>query len=288
MLPLTALDVIKAIVTTNKGETADWLFAQLAPIVVPLVRLSGSQLSQQDVEQSIRETIASYMKTVVVVDGGAHDNFDASWVARLDRSGWEYWPSLYRYLGEFRVPPRSSEVLASLDQSSELVLAQLGAPTVARQRFGLVIGYVQSGKTENFTALVAKAADAGYKLVIILSGIDDEIRGQTQGRIRTHIWGAAEDYSKEGVKFPRRRWNELTGLFTDFQTPPSTANNMLGDDRPTCAVIKKNGAVLRRLKSWLSDASSTLKESLPVLISMTRLTRLPLTLPLTILTSGLP
>jgi len=164
------------------------------------------------------------------------------------------------------VPPRSSEVLASLDQSSELVLAQLGAPTVARQRFGLVIGYVQSGKTENFTALVAKAADAGYKLVIILSGIDDEIRGQTQGRIRTHIWGAGDDYSKDGVKYPRRRWNELTGLFADFQTPTSTANNVLGDDRPTCLVVKKNGAILRRLKGWLSDASVNLKESLPVLI----------------------
>jgi len=266
MLPLTALDVIKAVVTTNKGQTSEWLFAQLTPIVVPLVRLSGSQLDPSEVEQSIRDTIAAFMKTVVVLGGDLHDNFDPQWTTRLDRSNWEYWPSLYRYLGEFRIPPRSSEVLARLDQSSELVLAQLGAPTVARQRFGLVIGYVQSGKTENFTALVAKAADAGYKLVIILSGIDDEIRGQTQGRIRTHIWGAGDDYSPNGVKYPRRRWNELTGLLSDFQTPTSTANNVLGDDRPTCMVVKKNGAVLRRLKGWLSDASANLKESLPVLI----------------------
>jgi hypothetical protein len=266
MLPLTALDVIKSIVTTNKGQSSEWFFTQLSPIVVPIVRLSGSQLSELEIEQAIRDSIAAFIKNYDVLPGDSHDNFDAQWATRLDRSSWEYWPSLYRYLGEFRIPPRSSEVLASLDQSSELVLAQLGAPTVARQRFGLVIGYVQSGKTENFTALVAKAADAGYKLVIILSGIDDEIRGQTQGRIRTHIWGAGDDYSKDGVKYPRRRWNELTGLLTDFQTPTSTANNVLGDDRPTCLVVKKNGAILRRLKGWLSHASVNLKENLPVLI----------------------
>jgi hypothetical protein len=266
MLPLTALDVIKSIVTTNKGQSTEWLFAQLLPIVVPIVRLSGSQIDTHDIEKAIRDSIASFTRTVVVLNDDAHDGFDDKWAAKLDRSNWEYWPSLYRYLGEFKIPPRSPGVLASLDQSSELVLSQLGSPSVAHQRFGLVIGYVQSGKTENFTALVAKAADAGYKLVIILSGIDDEIRGQTQGRIRTHIWGAGDDYSKDGVKYPKRRWNELTGLVSDFYPPPSTANNVLGDDRPTCMVIKKNGAVLRRLKGWLSDASVNLKESLPVLV----------------------
>lgn len=266
MLPLPALDAIKSVVSSHKGHKAEWFFAQLSPNVVPLVHLLGSKLTTSEIEQAIRDTIAAFIKTYDVLPGDSHDNFDAQWTTRLDRSSWEYWPSLYRYLGEFRIPPRSSEVLASLDQSSELVLAQLGAPTVAKQRFGLVIGYVQSGKTENFTALVAKAADAGYKLVIILSGIDDEIRGQTQGRIRTHIWGAGDDYSKDGVKYPRRRWNELTGLLADFQTPTSTANNVLGDDRPTCLVVKKNGAILRRLKGWLSDASINLKQSLPVLI----------------------
>ena len=264
MLSLIALDMIKEHVSANKEKTLEKLFEELLPSVAHYVRLRGGQIDQAQLEVDIKGAIKSYRKTPdIIVDD---DKFDANWADNLDRTKWDYWRSLYRYLSEFRQPSRSAAVLASLDQSSDLVLSQLGSPSVARPRFGLVIGYVQSGKTENFTALVAKAADAGYKLVIILSGIDDEIRGQTQGRIRTHIWGAGDDYSEDGVKYPDRRWNELTGPFSDFYAPQSSANNMLGDGRPTCMVIKKNGTVLRRVLAWLSDASPQLKESLPVLI----------------------
>lgn len=256
--------MIKELVSENKEKTPELLFEELLPIVGPYVRRRGGQIDEAQLNADIFEAIKSYRREhVVIVD---NNQFNDKWTADLDRTQWHYWRSLYRYLSEFRVPARSAEVLASLDQSSDIVLSQLGSPTVARPRFGLVIGYVQSGKTENFTALVAKAADAGYKLVIILSGIDDEIRGQTQGRIRTHIWGAGDEYSQDGVKYPERRWNELTGPFSDFQTPQSTANNILGDDRPTCMVIKKNGQILRRVLTWLSGASQQLKDNLPVLI----------------------
>lgn len=264
MLSLIALEMIKELVSENKEKTPELLFEELLPIVGPYVRRRGGQIDEAQLNADIFEAIKSYRREhVVIVD---NNQFNDKWTADLDRTQWHYWRSLYRYLSEFRVPARSAEVLASLDQSSDIVLSQLGSPTVARPRFGLVIGYVQSGKTENFTALVAKAADAGYKLVIILSGIDDEIRGQTQGRIRTHIWGAGDEYSQDGVKYPERRWNELTGPFSDFQTPQSTANNILGDDRPTCMVIKKNGQILRRVLTWLSGASQQLKDNLPVLI----------------------
>ena len=266
MLPLNVLEVIKGAVLANKDKTVDWLFEKLSPPVGALLTLSGVQIDQSSIDQSIKDTIATYVTPPVVVGGEIHDAFDPEWTSKLDRSSWEYWPSLYRYLGEFRVPARSSAVLASLDQSSELVLSQLGSPKVSRQRFGLVIGYVQSGKTENFTALVAKAADAGYGLVIILSGIDDEIRGQTQGRIRTHIWGADDVYTKNGVKYPDRRWHELTGPEADFETPPASAVNMLGDNRPTCMVVKKNGKVLVKLLTWLNGANPALREKLPVLV----------------------
>jgi hypothetical protein len=264
MLSLIALDMIKEHVSANKDKTLESLFEELLPSVMHYVRLRGGQVDQVQLEVDIKGAINSFRKIPdIIVDD---DRFDANWADNLDRTKWEYWRSLYRYLSEFRQPSRSAAVLASLDQSSDLVLSHLGSPSVARPRFGLVIGYVQSGKTENFTALVAKAADAGYKLVIILSGIDDEIRGQTQGRIRTHIWGSGDDYSKDGVKYPDRRWNELTGPLSDFYAPQSSANNKLGDGRPTCMVIKKNSAVLRRVLSWLSDASPQLKANLPVLI----------------------
>lgn len=267
MLPLHVHETVKAtlLLPTNKDKNYEWFFNHLVNIVISLVRLNDqSELSDEEIKANLSETIHSLMKpiNVLVNDEGA---FDPNWTTNLNRSAWEYWPALYTFLGKHRSPVRSPSVLASLDSASDNVLSQLGSPHVVGQRFGLVIGYVQSGKTENFTALIAKAADSGYRLIIVLSGIDDEIRRQTQGRIRTHIWGVDDQFSSAGVKYPTRRWHELTGT-NDFTTPPTIANNMLGDDRPTCLVIKKNGQVLQRVLTWLEGARPEIKENLPVLI----------------------
>jgi len=91
MLPLPALDAIKSVVSSHKGQKAEWLFAQLSPTVVPLVHLLGSTLSTSEIEQAIRDTIAAFIKSYDVLPGDSHDNFDAQWTTRLDRSSWESW-----------------------------------------------------------------------------------------------------------------------------------------------------------------------------------------------------
>ncbi len=77
------------------------------------------------------------------------------------------------------------EQLRTLDQASTKVVAQLPNPAASDDYHcrGLVLGYVQSGKTSNFTAVIAKAADAGYRLIIVLSGMHDALRIQTQDRL---------------------------------------------------------------------------------------------------------
>ena len=52
------------------------------------------------------------------------------------------------------------------------------------------LGYVQSGKTTNFTAVIAKAADAGYRFFVVLSGVHDALRQQTQDRSERSALGA--------------------------------------------------------------------------------------------------
>ena len=79
----------------------------------------------------------------------------------------------------------TSDSLESLDAASTSVLLRLGRPT-PENKFdvkGLVLGYVQSGKTANIMAVVAKAADAGYKYIIVLSGRTEVLRAQTQSRL---------------------------------------------------------------------------------------------------------
>src|SRR5258708_5359648 len=95
------------------------------------------------------------------------------WSTQWDSAEGFYWRRLRNYLLD--AVGRSESAITVLDDESDRVLRQLEDPRVSGpNRFevkGLVVGYVQSGKTANFSALIAKSADLGYKLVIVLSGI---------------------------------------------------------------------------------------------------------------------
>ncbi len=75
-----------------------------------------------------------------------------------------YWNRLKRYYIEQGVLPPN--VLATLDLVTDEILDYSGNPDVSGEwdRRGMVLGHVQSGKTTNYSALICKAADAGYKM----------------------------------------------------------------------------------------------------------------------------
>ncbi|MEH2484540.1 Z1 domain-containing protein [Bradyrhizobium sp. AZCC 2230] len=83
------------------------------------------------------------------------------------------------------------DAVQKLDENTNHVLERMASPerTDAYQAKGLVVGYVQSGKTANFTGVIAKAIDAGYRLIIVLSGLTDLLRNQTQRRIDMDLVG---------------------------------------------------------------------------------------------------
>lgn len=99
-----------------------------------------------------------------------------------------YWAHYERYLRDKGWDPVA---VASVDEASEEVVRRLSDPTreMAYQSKGLVVGYVQSGKTANFTGVVAKAIDAGYRLVIVLTGTTNMLRAQTQRRMDMELCG---------------------------------------------------------------------------------------------------
>ncbi|MCG5451012.1 Z1 domain-containing protein [Micromonospora hortensis] len=99
-----------------------------------------------------------------------------------------YWAHYHRYLLD---KWRNPDAVADLDRATEEVVRRLSDPTrpVAYQAKGLVVGYVQSGKTANFTGVVAKAVDAGYRLVIVLTGTTNMLRAQTQRRLDIELCG---------------------------------------------------------------------------------------------------
>lgn len=183
----------------------------------------------------------------------------------------EYWPEHLKLLIEGkRWDPR---VIQSLDVASTRVINHLFNPAVpGRQvRHGLVIGHVQSGKTANFTAVIAKAADAGYNLVIVLTGLYNDLRNQTQQRLSKELCGSVAD--PDGIHVlasnHRVRWKEETDGdhdFHDVNRRPDGTHVSPDPERPTIAVIKKNVSPLQKINQWVDDFDDRLLNQLNVLV----------------------
>lgn len=186
-----------------------------------------------------------------------------AWFAGWTPSTGYYWVRQRAYLLDNL--GRSEIEVESLDDSTDKILSHLEdprptGPATFRVQ-GLVMGYVQSGKTANFSALIAKAADVGYKLVIVLSGIHNSLRQQTQRRLEREL-----GISRDGVGEPEpgMRWISLTNsdLYGDFRPGTVGANVLQGNER-VVLIVKKNASVLRRLVDWMAGAAPA---GLPVLI----------------------
>jgi hypothetical protein len=153
-----------------------------------------------------------------------------------------FWPGLRTVLEQ---DPGWAEAVPSLDMTSTDVVGLLAdphSPTIATR--GLVLGHVQSGKTANFTATIAKAADAGYRLFIVLSGVHNALRRQTQLRLDSQL----HDLHKT-------KWLQLTDETQDFGNPLKALALVAGTDLRLLAVVKKNVSRLTRLRDWLELAA---------------------------------
>jgi len=160
--------------------------------------------------------------------------------------------------------------LRSIDESSDAVLEYMENPQGEStfQSKGLVIGYVQSGKTANFTAVIAKAVDAGYKLVIVLAGIHEVLRQQTQDRLDSELTGMTSKVDMPHVNPSELdEWSRLTTFAQDFAPGPHPFfEQVIKKPGPIIAVIKKNCFVLRKLYAWASSAPLNIRKHVPILI----------------------
>ncbi|GGV31648.1 endonuclease [Streptomyces longisporoflavus] len=163
------------------------------------------------------------------------------------------WPAIQRELERSGWAP---DALADLDAASTRVVSLLNHPKEPDfSTRGLVVGYVQSGKTTNFTSVMAKAADRGYKLFIVLAGIHNGLRRQTQARLAEQL-----------VKSNPTGWSQLTGLERDFVPTENAASFFGGSNRThVLCVVKKNATVLRKFARWLESASEYLRQA-PALV----------------------
>lgn len=177
---------------------------------------------------------------------------------------WNFWNRYKIFLEEnCNYPP---DVILKLDKLTDTILDKTFDPTkiVKINKKGLVVGHVQSGKTSNYVGLICKAADAGFKVIIVLAGIHNSLRSQTQLRIDEGFLGKdSNPYRTQGGD------NRLGVGFIPTNgvrliAHSVTSNDENGDinkkskqglnfdtEEPIIFVVKKNPTVLESLYEWL-------------------------------------
>ncbi|MGQ2909431.1 MAG: Z1 domain-containing protein [Aliihoeflea sp.] len=210
------------------------------------------------VDELIRRSSRTVGQNATLSSGEDH----VAWLDAERKKGWTYWQRYSEYM-EARIPWTA---LDALDVATDEVLSQLEDPTRegAWDRRGLVVGHVQSGKTGNYTGLICKAADAGYKIIIVLAGLHNNLRAQTQIRLDEGFLGFAtiadaDELPAVGVglidKDMSVRPNAATNRSDkgDFNTAVAAKMNISPEQRPWLFVVKKNKTVLERLLHWIRN-----------------------------------
>lgn len=152
-----------------------------------------------------------------------------SWLSSTRKQTWRYWQR-YRDWLERKL---SFTAVDAMDVTTDNILGLLEDPLREGcwDRRGLVVGHVQSGKTGNYTGLICKAADAGYKIIIVLAGLHNNLRSQTQIRLDEGFLGYVTPTDSHGLDMvgvgeidgdPQIRPNNATNRLEsgDFNTSP--------------------------------------------------------------------
>lgn len=153
--------------------------------------------------------------------------------------------------------------------SSQRILERF--PDVSNEQFtskGLVIGYVQSGKTASMAALTNLAADHGYKIIIVLAGLLKDLRLQTQNRMDQEVTGSSEAIDKDKLishSPGTNMWIRLTKAEIDSDFRTGSAQWDASDHNPKIIVMKKLPSIINSLVEWIRNSHMDLKK-FPVLI----------------------
>jgi hypothetical protein len=196
---------------------------------------------------------------VSLVDNEA--DHDDEWVFKREIA-WTYSDAYEEFLKKDKWHPT---VVRSLSDVGTKILGHLQDPTSegSWNRRGLVIGHVQSGKTANYTGVIAKAADAGYKFIIVSAGIHSNLRKQTQERIDEAFIGRSSDPENRvligvGLNGHYPHPATLTNINDDFNTTTAAKSGWKINDfsKPIIIVIKKNVRTLDALFKWLKELNA--------------------------------
>ena len=188
-----------------------------------------------------------------------------------EKSNWYFWEDYRKYLKEVKMFPNA--VISELEGLTDTVLDKLFDPNqkdVVLCKKGMVVGQVQSGKTSNYTGLICKAADAGFNFIVVLAGMHNNLRSQTQLRLDEGFLGFDTQYERAynlhsetrmGVgKLATPHNHPVAHSFTssfdkgDFNKRIAEGHGFnFNTNEPILLVVKKNKSVLTNLYNWLTS-----------------------------------
>ncbi len=240
-------------------------------LMTNLQRSPEEALQQADVPLHLQDQVREYLRGPVSIE--APTLLVEQTTLRLcnplgDQAPQHYWNAFRAYLEAERRWQRS--VIGRLADTSQTLVCRLPRPreNSTYQLRGLVVGYIQSGKTATMAALIARAADQGYRFFIVLAGLYKDLRTQTQRRLDQEITGLSDNPADGPFVLHEPgadRWVRLThsGLEGDFE--PGTLQMDVNPQTPKLLVIKKIPRVIERLTNWLRTSPLPLGQ-LPALV----------------------
>ncbi|MFY4805640.1 Z1 domain-containing protein [Aliarcobacter butzleri] len=226
--------------------------------------LASFQVDKENIFKELQKHFATYetIESSMLSDDHQH------WLKNKGSDiKWKFWNRYKEYLVQKSWTESAIDVI---DVDTHKILDSLWDPSNKSEsdqwdRRGMVVGNVQSGKTANFTGLICKATDAGFKVIIILAGMHDSLRIQTQKRLDEEFLGYKSDSSEESKKIIGVGNISLDIDWVDTITTQSNSGdfgkrvsdnfNRHMSSNPILLVVKKNVYVLKNIIKWLTNTA---------------------------------
>lgn len=256
-----------ALTLLGDGPTDDESITQTCDLILTMLTAKGDNLPDRELLiKEIQSKVTVWQEQSVSLDDRTgHVEWLLGSSADVE---WRFWERYRRYMETVQTLPPA--VIGRLDDSTSRVLGKLEDPKRPGpwDRRGLVVGHVQSGKTGHYSGLVCKAADSGYKLIVVLAGIHNSLRSQTQLRLDEAFLGIDTQYGQRSDTAETKAFGAGAMLGAErLKAGSLTTSHEAGDfkkniaqnsqipigDMPILLVVKKQTSILRNLYVWLRD-----------------------------------
>jgi hypothetical protein len=274
-----ALTLARAqILQLDKYERTDAKLLEIAHSAATMLAPTAGVVSVDEVARCLQSEFDVWVPQAVVVSNpGDHE----AWLEdRRHQITFNYWNRYRTYLQKGLKPA----AMEALDETTDQILGLMENPLRPGhwKNYGLVYGQVQSGKTANYTGVICKAIDAGYRVVVVLTSQHESLRHQTQERLDREFLGFNSKFTRSsdaessmiigvgalGLKSPDVICQAITTRDKDFTAGQLQGTPVNIREVRILVVAKKNKRILENLTDWLaqfSDPDGTIRD-LPLLL----------------------